>query len=209
MPLSESEKQREVIIGIGRRMYRRGYVAANDGNLSLRLGDDRFAVTVTGVSKGFLTPEDVVVVNEKGELVSGTGQPTSEVLLHLFIYARRRDVNAICHAHPPYTTAFAACCRELPRPFLPEVVVNLGEQVPLVHYAAPGSEELARSAADQVVDANALLLANHGAVTVGENLEQAWYRMETLEHYAQVSYLAESLGGAVSLSDSEIEHLGK
>ncbi len=210
MPLSGFEKQREKIVEIGRRLYQRGYVAANDGNLSVRLGEGLFAVTVTGVSKGFMTADDVVIVNGTGDLVEGgllneIGKPTSELQLHLAIYARRSDVNAICHAHPSYATVFASCGLELPRPFLPEVVVNLGRQIPLIPYAAPGSGELAEKVAIASERANALLLANHGAVTVGENLPQAWFRMETLEHYAQVAYLTEALGGAAPLSDDEVE----
>jgi len=207
---SESyENAQELLLNIGRRMYSRGYVAANDGNLSLRLADSRFAVTVTGVSKGFLNNADVVIINDSGEVIEGSGKPTSELQMHLNIYARRADVCAICHAHPPYATAFASSSCGLPAPFLPEVLVNLAQEIPLVPYAAPGSRSLAEGVGTYSKRADALLLANHGAVTVGKDIEQAWFRMETLEHYAQISYLLESLGGAAPLSQGEIERLGK
>ncbi len=188
-------------------MYARGMVAANDGNISVRLGGGLFAVTAAGVSKGFMTPDDIVVVNEEGRRIEGGGRPTSEAKLHLFAYSRRPDVGAICHAHPPYATAFAVSGRELPPNILPEIILTVGGEIPLTPYATPSTEELARSIEEHLVEASAFLLANHGALTLGEDLWQAYYRLETLEHYAKIAWLALSLGGATPLPEGELDRL--
>ncbi|MCX7022653.1 MAG: class II aldolase/adducin family protein [bacterium] len=170
--MPELYRVKRAIIEIGRRMYARGMVAANDGNISVRLGGGLFAVTAAGVSKGFLTPDDVVVIDESGRKIEGGGRPTSEAKLHLFAYSRRPDVGAVCHAHPPFAT-----------------------------------EELAHSIEEHLGGADAFLLANHGVLTLGADLTQAYHRLETVEHYAKIAWLALSLGGATPLPEGELDRL--
>lgn len=207
MSLARLYQVKREIIEIGRRMYGRGMVAANDGNISVRLGGGLFAVTVTGVSKGFMRPDDIVVVDEDGRRIEGGGVPTSEVRLHLYAYSRRPDVHACCHAHPPYATAFAVSDRELPPDLLPEVILTVGGEIPLAPYATPSTEELASSIADHVLKAQAFLLSNHGALTLGGDLVQAYHRLETLEHYARIAWLALALGETRPLPAGESDRL--
>jgi len=220
--LPELYRVKREIIEVGRRMYARGMVAANDGNISVKLGGGFFAVTAAGVSKGFLTPDDVVVVDESGRKIEGASRPTSEAKLHLFAYSRRPDVGACCHAHPPFATAFAVSGRELPPNILPEIILALsnkgdkgfkplasprGGGIPLTPYATPSTEELARSIEEHLGGADAFLLANHGVLTLGADLTQAYHRLETVEHYAKIAWLALSLGGATPLPEGELDRL--
>jgi L-fuculose-phosphate aldolase len=188
-------------------MYARGMVAANDGNISVRLGGGLFAVTAAGVSKGFLTSDDVVVVDESGRRVEGAKRPTSEVKLHLFAFSKRPDVGACCHAHPPYATAFAVSGRTLPPNILPEIILTVGGEIPLTPYATPSTEELARSIEEHLGGASAFLLANHGVLALGDDLTQAYHRLETVEHYAKIAWLANLLGGATPLPEGELDRL--
>jgi L-fuculose-phosphate aldolase len=200
--LPELYRVKREITEVGRRMYARGMVAANDGNISVRLGGGLFAVTAAGVSKGFLTPDDIVVVDESGRKIEGASRPTSEAKLHLFAYSRRPDVGAVCHAHPPFATAFAVSGRELPPNILPEIILAVGGGIPLTPYATPSTEELARSIEEHLGGADAFLLANHGVLTLGADL-----RLETVEHYARIAWLALSLGGATPLPEGELDRL--
>ena len=178
--------QRELICRLGRKLWQRGLVAGNDGNLSLRLGENRFLVTPTGVSKGEMTPELLIVVDWEGRtVVPGPRPATSELPLHLECYRDRPDVEGICHAHPPAATAFACAGQSPEWGRLVEAQLNLG-QVPVVPYAPNGTQELCRAAAPYLPGHNALLLADHGAITLGRDLEEAYYRMETLEHSARI-----------------------
>jgi L-fuculose-phosphate aldolase len=176
---------------VGRRLYARGVVAANDGNLSCRVAAG-FLITASGVSKGFLEDKHILLLDTAGELSQGGGRPSSEIALHLAIYAARPEVGAVLHAHPPYATAFALAGKIITDSGLDEVRMQLGE-VPLIAYAAPGSAELARAVADGLGGASAALLSRHGAVTVGETLEQALYRLEALEQAAKIIWLAKQL----------------
>jgi L-fuculose-phosphate aldolase len=205
--LPELYRVKREITEVGRRMYARGMVAANDGNISVRLGGGLFAVTAAGVSKGFLTPDDIVVVDESGRKIEGASRPTSEAKLHLFAYSRRPDVGAVCHAHPPFATAFAVSGRELPPNILPEIILAVGGGIPLTPYATPSTEELARSIEEHLGGADAFLLANHGVLTLGADLTQAYHRLETVEHYAKIAWLALSLGGATPLPEGELDRL--
>lgn len=201
---SEFEARRS-IVEIGRRIWERGYIAANDGNLSVRIGE-KILVTPTGRSKGFLRPEDIVEVTSKGRPLSRGGEPTSELAMHLAVYEERPDVGAVVHAHPPNATGFAVAGVPLAQCVLPEVILSLGE-VPLAGYATPTTEEVARSVREHVARFNAVLLSNHGALTLGANLEQAYFRMETVEHFAQISIAARVLGGASPLSQEDVRKL--
>ncbi len=194
------------IIEAGKRSYERGYIASNDGNLSARIDKRRFLITPTRMSKGFMKAEDLVIVDINGDVVSGKRKPSSEMHLHLAIYKHRPDVNSVCHAHPPYATAFAVAGRSFESPVLPEVVINLGS-VPLVPYGTPGTEEFFAPLLPVLSAYDAFLLANHGALTVGTDVQSAYYKMETLEHYAQILFLAQLLGNVTTLDDEKVRKL--
>jgi L-fuculose-phosphate aldolase len=197
---------REEIVQIGQRMYKRGYVASNDGNISVRLEQDEYLVTPTGVSKGFMTKDSLVRVDSSGKPLFGQGKASSEVKMHLAIYHRRPDVTAIVHAHPPYATAFAVARVPLTPCVLPEVVFSLGA-VPLVPYALPSSEDLAHQVANWSEKADALLLANHGVVAIGPDILSAYHKLETVEHFAHILWLSQAIGGAKGLSKAQVADL--
>jgi len=194
------------IIEVGRRCWLRGWVAANDGNISIRLSENRILATATGQSKGFLTPDQIVVVDRAGRLVEGDRQPSSELQMHLLIYERRPQVGAIFHAHPPYCTAHAVAGRPLSECVLPEIVVTLGA-VPLAAYGTPSTREVPESLLPLIDQHDAFLLANHGALTVGRDVFQAYYRMESIEHFAHILYLARGLGDVRILDRGQVEKL--
>ena len=181
------------IIEIGKLAYSNGYVAANDGNISVRLNERSILVTPTCVSKGRMKAGDLVIVDMNGKVTGGTKKPTSELLMHLHIYKERSDVNSVCHLHPPYATGFAAAGILLNQNVLVEADVLLGK-IPLVEYALPGTEELSRKLIPHLKESDAFLLANHGAVTVGKDVYGAFYNMETLEHTAHIIFIARQLG---------------
>lgn len=184
------------VCDIGRRLWERGFVASNDGNLSVRTGNDcgHILCTPTMVSKGFMRPEDLPVVDADGGQVSGALRRTGEVLAHVEILRRRPDVNAVVHAHPPHATALSIALDALPRNILPEIELFF-DQVPTVPYATPGTAEFAQALVAHAESANAFLLKNHGVITIGQTLAQAYYRMETLDHYCRILILARQLAG--------------
>ncbi len=204
-PNSEKEHRRQ-ICRIGRWMYSRGHVVASEGNLSARIGADRILVTPSGACKGRLRLEELLVTDLSGGVVCGTGRPSSEMLMHLLYYRCRPDVRAICHAHPPTATGFAAAGRALEEPVLPEVLVGLGK-VPLASYGTPGTWELCAGLEPLVHDHDAILLENHGVVTCGPDLETAYQRMETVEQFAKVMLTAELLGGPHLLQRADVQKL--
>ncbi|MCM2254503.1 MAG: class II aldolase/adducin family protein [Vicinamibacteria bacterium] len=200
---------RAALVEYGRRLYDRGLIGGSEGNLSIRIAADRLLVTPGGVSKGFLAADMLVETDLFGRaLRAGPWRVSSEVRMHAVVYARRADVGAIVHAHPPVATAFAAARMPLEVAVLPEAVVALGP-IPIVAYATPGTEELAARVGDAAADAQTLLLENHGALTLGDGLERAWQRMEMLEQFAKVSLHARTLGGARRLPDDEVERLAE
>lgn len=205
--ISEFDARRQ-IVEVGRRLWQRGYVAANDGNLSVRLTDGRIVVTPTGVSKGFLEAETLVIVNDRGVKLGGRLEPTSEIRLHIFAYARRPDVRAVVHAHPPKATGFSVAGVPLAQCVLPEVVLSLGD-VPTAPYATPSTEEVADSIERFIDGYSAMLLKRHGALTLGSDIFEAYWRMETVEHVADIALVAKLLGGASPLSDEEVRKLLK
>lgn len=202
------ETQRRLMCELGRRLWQRGWAAANDGNFSRRLGEGLFLVTPAGVSKGFLTTDMLLVVDSQGRPTAPSSyHPSSETALHLTCYRTRPDVGGVCHAHPPAATAFACARQGLDEPpLLGEAVMALGS-VPCAPYGRTGTEALSRAAAPLLADHNAVLLANHGALTMGPDLEQAYWRMETLEHTAQICLNVRLLGGGVPLTPAEIAEL--
>jgi L-fuculose-phosphate aldolase len=201
----ERELRRE-ICKAGRRLYGRGLVVACEGNLSARLDADRILVTPTGVCKGRLAPQDLVVTDHSGAVIYGTGRPSSEILMHLLFYNMRPDVHAVCHAHPPTATGFAAARRAMEEAVLPEVVLDLGS-IPLAPYGTPGTRELCEGLERLVPKHDAILLENHGVVTCGQDLTTAYQRMETVEHFARILLTAESLGGPHLLSRADVQKL--
>ncbi|WP_280770576.1 class II aldolase/adducin family protein [Salipaludibacillus daqingensis] len=174
---------KKLICDIGQRVYNKNFVAANDGNISVKCGPDTIWTTPTGVSKGFMRPDMMVKMNLDGKVLSGTYKPSSEVKMHIRAYKENPEINAVVHAHPPVATSFAISGVELDKPISPEAIVLLGT-VPIAPYATPGTEEVPESIAPYCRDYNAVLLANHGALTWGRDLIEAYYRMESLEHYA-------------------------
>lgn len=199
---------KKMIVEIGRRMYMKNFVAANDGNISCKVDDDIIWTTPTGVSKGFMSEDEMVKMRLDGTILhQGERGPSSEAKMHLRIYNEGKDVMAVCHAHPPISTSFAIAGMSLDKAIYPEALVNLGT-VPCVHYEAPGSQGIPDSIAPYVRDYNALLLANHGAVAWGSSLMEAWYRLESTEHYAMViMYTGNIIGRANVLSCDQVSEL--
>ncbi|RME25805.1 MAG: class II aldolase/adducin family protein, partial [Deltaproteobacteria bacterium] len=185
--------------------WQRGLVSGSEGNISVKLPDGRLLVTPSGVSKGFMEPGQVVLCDKSGRPLEGSN-PTSELPLHLEVYRRRPDVGAVVHAHPPCATAFAAARMDLESCFLPEAVVLLG-RVSCAEYATPWTDELAASIRPYVERSDAVLLANHGAVTWADSLELAWQKMETLEATARIELCGRMLGGVRQLESERIDRL--
>ncbi len=194
------------LVEVGRRTYERGYVASNDGNISARIDENRIVITPTGVSKGFMKPEDMVVVQMDGKVLSSGKKPSSEVFMHIQVYKDRPDVNSVCHAHPPYATGFAVAGLALDQCVLPEVIIALGN-VPLVDYGTPGTDEFYKPVVPLLPDYDAFLLANHGALTVGKDILNAYHKMETLEHFAHITFVANQLGHVTTLPGKEVKKL--
>lgn len=195
---------RAAIVEIGRRLYARGLIGGNEGNVSVREKDVIY-VTPAGVCKGFLTPEMIVRTDLEGQPRDGH-RASTEVRMHTAVYARRPDVCGVVHAHPPTATAFAAAGLALDRPLIAEAVLTLGP-VPVIPYGTPSTSALADSVGAAICSAQALLLANHGALAVGEDVFRAWERMETLEQLAKITLLTRLIGRDVLLSNAEVDRL--
>ena len=206
MSTRHEEQIRADIVEAGRRMYTRGYVASNDGNISARLDDERLITTPKSVSKGFMTPDMMVIVDREGRKVSGDRDPSSELPMHLEVYRNRPDVGAVCHAHPPLATGFAVAGIPLTRAVLAEVITTLGS-IPIAEYGTPSTAELPEAVRKYIKAHDGMLLANHGAVTCGPNVMAAYYKMETIEHFAKISLVARLLGGENLISRDEVERL--
>ena len=202
------ESLRRDIVEIGRRLWVRGFVASNDGNISVRIGPDRLLMTPTAVSKGFMEPGMMVVTDMDGTLVSGAPgrRPSSEIKMHLVAYRERPDVQAVVHAHPPLATGFAVAGIPLDRAVLAEVITTLGS-IPIAEYATPSTTELPDAVRPFVKAHDGILLANHGALALGGDLFGAYYKMETIEHFARISLTARQLGRENLLSRDEVDRL--
>lgn len=194
------------IIEAGRRMYAKDLVASNDGNISARLSDTEVLITATGICKGDLLPEHILTVDMEGNLISGDYKPTSEIKMHLAVYKARPDVMAIAHAHPQTATAFAVARLGLDKISLPEAVFALGK-VALADYGTPSTHEIPDAVVKVVDQGEAVLLANHGAITFGKTVQEAYFNMETLEHFAKISLNARMLGGEHFLTEKEAQDL--
>jgi L-fuculose-phosphate aldolase len=197
---------RDDIIQIGKLVFQKGWVAANDGNITIRLDAERILATPTGICKGMMNPDDLILVDYQGNKISGRRERTSEIAMHLKVYEMRPDVRAVVHAHPPVATGFATAGRSLSEGLLPEVVIGLG-CVPLAGYGLPGTPELTEPMIPLIPKYDALLMANHGAVCYGEDVFQAYFRMETMEHFARIALVAELLGGTKVLPRMEVDKL--
>jgi L-fuculose-phosphate aldolase len=194
------------IVEVGRRMYARGYTASNDGNISVRLGSDRLLMTPKGVCKGFMTPDMMCITDLDGRKLQGDRDPSSEMLMHLEVYRQRQDVQAVVHAHPPTATGFAVAGIPLDRAVLAEVLTTLGS-IPIAEYATPSTRELPEAVRKYIKAHDGMLLANHGALTVGGDLYSAYYKMETIEHFARISLVARLLGRENLISREEVMRL--
>ena len=193
MSQPDESRLRDGIVEVGRRLYARGYVASNDGNISVRLDDARILTTPKSVSKGFMTPDMMVIVDFEGRKMAGDREPSSELPMHLEIYRNRPDVNAVVHAHPPIATGFAVAGIPLTRAVLAEVITTLGS-IPIAEYGTPSTAELPEAVRKYIKAHDGLLLANHGAVTMGKTLDEAWIRMESLEQSARIILAAQKIG---------------
>jgi L-fuculose-phosphate aldolase len=206
--VSTESTLRADIVEVGRRMYARGYTASNDGNISVRLGSDRLLMTPKSVCKGFMTPDMMCVTDLDGRKLQGDRDPSSEMLMHLEVYRQRPDVQAVVHAHPPTATGFAVAGIPLDRAVLAEVLTTLGS-IPIAAYATPSTTELPTAVRQYIRAHDGMLLANHGALTVGGDLYAAYYKMETIEHFAKISLVARLLGGENLISRDEVLRLQK
>jgi L-fuculose-phosphate aldolase len=203
----ETERNlRRQICNTGRNMYARGLVVDCEGNLSARLDCNRILLTPAGVCKGYLAPGDLLVTDLSGVVLCGNRQPSTEMLMHLLYYRLRPDVRAVCHAHPPTATGFAAAGRALEEAVLPEVIISLGK-IPLAPYGTPGTWELCAGLEPLATKFDAILLENHGVVTCGQDLTAAYQRLETVERFARILLTAESLGGPRLLPHAEVQKL--
>ena len=204
--LPSEQQLREEIVRAGRMMYERGWIAANDGNITARLDGNRILATPAGVCKGSMVPGDLLVCDNEGNRISGERQRTTEMGMHVAIYSARPDIHAVVHAHPPTSTGFAVAGRALNLGLMPELIVSMGS-VPLAEYGLPGTPALVEGMLPYIPKFNAILLANHGAVCYGEGVPQAYARMETLEHLARITLVAELLGGPKVLPRVEVQKL--
>jgi L-fuculose-phosphate aldolase len=194
------------IVEVGRRMYDRRFTASNDGNISVRLGGDRLLMTPKSVCKGFMTPDMMCITDLEGRKLQGDRDPSTEMLMHLEVYRQRPDVQAVVHAHPPLATGFAVAGIPLDRPVLAEVLTTLGS-IPIAEYATPSTRELPEAVRKYIKAHDGMLLANHGALTVGSDLFAAYYKMETIEHFATISLAARLLGRENLIAREEVLRL--
>ena len=202
---SELQSRRE-IVHWGKMLHERGYVAATDGNLSVRLDERRILATPTAMSKSRMRPSDLVIVDLAGNRLAGRRNVSSEIAMHLLIYKLRPDVRGIVHAHPPTATGFAAAGMPLNQPLVCEVVIGLGS-IPLAEYGTPGTPELTDALEPLVPQYDAILMSNHGAVAYGDTLHHAYMKMETVEHFAQIALVTHLLGRQQPLHGEALEKL--
>lgn len=200
------EKIRKEICEVCHLLYNRGYVVTNDGNISVRVEPDKVLITPSGVGKGRMTPDMLVLCDLQGNILDGDRYPSSESKMHLMIYRERSDVMSVVHAHPPLSTAFAVCRRPLKERYLAEMVVGLGE-IPVTEFAMLSTEEVPESVKPFVQDHNAVLLANHGALAWGPSLLSAFDRLEVVEQTAKVYYYVDRIGGGVEITQEQADTL--
>jgi L-fuculose-phosphate aldolase len=206
--MHEDEARRQ-IVEAGKRLRDRFFVASNDGNISARLSETELLITPTSVNKGDVTVDSILKIDLQGRVISGSLKPSSETKMHLAVYRTRPDIRAIVHAHPPAATGFAACRIRLDQDvILPEVVFGLAK-IGFAEYGTPTTDEIPNAVVKEIPECDALLLSNHGALTVGSDVMEAYYRMEVLEMYARVRLVTRILGEPKPLSASEVSALQK
>ena len=201
-----AEQIKQEICEVGHRLYNHGFVAANDGNISVKLNDNEFYCTPTGVSKGSLTPDMIIKIDAEGNKLEGTLNPSSEIKMHLRVFRERPDVNAVVHAHPPVATAFTVAGIPLDRYILPEAVLTIGD-VPTCAYATPSTMEIPDSLMPYIQQYDAFMLKNHGALTVGNTLTRAFFTMEEVEFNAKIMKYAMELGRIEEISEEKMYEL--
>ena len=199
---------KQEICNIGKLLYESGMLAGTDGNISVKLDDDRIMITPSGAAKGRMSPEEMVIVDINGKHLQGSNQASSEMLMHLAVYKARPEIKSCVHSHAPYATAFAAAGIELSADILPEVVVFIGS-IPLTDYAPPGTDAIPKSLEPFLENSNAFLLRNHGLLTIGHDLSEAFNRHETVEHFARIMHLARQLGNVNSIPSDDFKRLEK
>ncbi len=204
--MPKSDKLRKKLMTIGNSLYRSGMLAGTDGNLSARIDKERILVTRSGSAKGRLKTGDFVVVDLSGKVLKSKLKPSTEAAMHLTVYNARPDVWACVHTHPPFSTSFAVAGIKLERNVLPEVAVFVGD-IPLIEYAPPGVGAISKAIRPYLADNNALLLRNHGLWTLGRTIDEAFYRHETVEHYARIMFLATRLGNVNTIPDNDLVRL--
>lgn len=207
MAVNEYEIKKQ-ICEIGKRIYDRGMVASNDGNISVKVGENEFLCTPTGVSKGFMTPDFICKVDANGNVLQANDgfKPSSEIKMHMRVYKERPDVKSVVHAHPMYATAFAIAGIPLTQPIMPEAVIALG-CVPIAKYGTPSTEEIPDAVSEHLQYFDAVLLENHGALAYSDSLLSAYHKMESVEFYAQLLFLSRQLGGPKELSEEQVQRL--
>ncbi len=199
---------KKLFVELGRRIWERNYVAANDGNMTVRLNDREILTTPTGISKGFMTTDMIIKVDYEGKVISGNPKyrPSSEVAMHIDVYRERPDINAVVHAHPPFATSFAVAGIPLDKCVLPEAIIIIGA-VPIAKYGLPSTSELPDNIRPHIQNNDVILLENHGALTLGTDLLSAYHRMETLEHTANIVTKSIQLGNLGVLPEGERDRL--
>jgi L-fuculose-phosphate aldolase len=202
---TETEAAR-AMIEIGRRVWEKGFVAASDGNISVRFNDREIIATPSGRSKGFMSVDEIVKVDMTGRKISGKGKPSTELPMHLLIYRLRSDVNAVVHCHPPAATGFAAAGLALDRALISEIILSLG-CVPLARYGTPATDDITKPLEPLIPHYDAILMANHGVVCFGATLDAAYFKMETVEHFARINLVVKILGRESLLSREEVDKL--
>ena len=207
MAMNEFEIKK-LMCDIGRRVYDRGMVAANDGNFSVKLNDNEFLCTPTGVSKGFMTPEYICKVDAKGNVIQANGKfrPSSEIKMHMRVYEKRPDVGAVVHAHPSYATSFAIAGIPLTQPIMPEAVIALG-CVPIAKYGTPSTMEIPDAIEEFLPHYDQVLLENHGALAWGADILSAYHKLESVEFYAELLFKSRMLGNPQNLNEEQVEKL--
>jgi len=204
--MPKADKLKKKLIEIGSSLYRSGMLAGTDGNLSARIDEERVLVTRRGVAKGRLKEGDFVTVDLDGNVLKSKAQPSSEAAMHLTVYKERPDVWACVHSHPPFATSFAVSGIKLERNVLPEVAIFVGD-IPLIDYAPPGIGAISKAIKPFVADNNAFLLRNHGLLTIGRTIDEAFHRHETVEHYARIMFLATRLGKVNTIPEDDLIRL--
>ena len=202
---TETEAAR-AILEMGRRVWEKGYVAASDGNISVRFNEEEIIATPSGRSKGFMQIEEIVKTDMRGHKLSGKGKPSTELPMHLLIYRLRPDVQAVVHCHPPVATGFAAAGMALDRALCSEIILSLG-CVPLAAYGTPATEDITKPLEPLIPSYDAILMANHGVVCYGATLDEAYFRTETVEHFARINLVVKILGRENLLSREEVDKL--